>query len=394
MKTKLLHQTGYNLTWNIQSYKEDKTGDGFIFSPKHISKYELENISSEIKEKSFFDPQLYRFKINRGKLKTYNYCLANKFTDIDTSDLEENKTQIAEKCVEFQINNKFEYVVFPTIYPEDYQNDYLLRLESNFSTPFLKQIQTYDSKHKVLQTIIIKKNDIMIEDNLNKLLTTLTRLNVNGFYIIFESSATSKQIKDPKYLMNALIIIFQLRKNGFEVHVGYTNGESLVYSIAGPNSITMGSYENLRKFNIINFENTEREIRGPRPRIYSDALIQWIDHGYKDAIIALFPNWELVFCSTKYRVLMFNPDFQWHFQKSQLYKHYFLLYSNQIRNLPDNLKERENHVLSKLQEALRLSEQLKDVVTLDENSDGSHLPHWINSIKMFDKYLKDNQYEL
>ena len=56
---KVYHQTGHRFRWNIDSFIDDKTGSGLIFSPVNIDSKKWLNTPNEIKKVSFFDPQLY-----------------------------------------------------------------------------------------------------------------------------------------------------------------------------------------------------------------------------------------------------------------------------------------------------------------------------------------------
>ena len=177
-----------------------------------------------------------------------------------------------------------------------------------------------------------------------------------------------------------------LRDNNLEVHIGYAGNEGLLYSISDATSLSIGSYENLRSFDISRLmtrENEER--RGPRPRIYSAKLNQWIIDTSIPAFRKLMPDWENLFDNTIYKEYLLDPETSLNFQRSELYKHYFLLYSNQIKSLPST-SERSNYIKNLLQNSLTLFEQISDSgVFLDSDSDGSHLAPWINAITMFER---------
>jgi len=93
----------------------------------------------------------------------------------------------------------------------------------------------------------------------------------------------------------------------------------LLYSLANPNSISMGSYENLRRFNVKRFETQEnKEQRGPIPRIYIPKLFQWIDYGYIYSLKELYDKFDLIIDKNKYQIEMFDATFNWHFSKPQI----------------------------------------------------------------------------
>lgn len=153
----------------------------------------------------------------------------------------------------------------------------------------------------------------------------------------------------------------------------------------------MGSYENLRRFGIQRFVDAEGSTRrGPRPRLYSGTLLQWLDYGYLGAIQTLYSNWREVVEDSRYRPLMFSPGFKWHFQKPELYKHYFTIFDEQIANLPNESEARIEHVQRHIESARdRFNEIEQSGVVLDPDSDGSHLPFWLTAVNLHKKYLSD-----
>jgi len=179
--------------------------------------------------------------------------------------------------------------------------------------------------------------------------------------------------------------------NELEVHVGYTNTEGILYSLAFPNSVSFGSYENLRRFGISRFTTQKRAARqGPNARLYSAKLLQWIEYTYIYAIQRLYSKWEEIFADSKYKPLIFTPEFKWHFQKSELYKHFFIEFSKQVRKLPDDYNNRKKFLVELLKGAIQTFREIEDAgIYLDSNSDGSHLYHWLTSISLFEQKLKE-----
>ena len=171
-----------------------------------------------------------------------------------------------------------------------------------------------------------------------------------------------------------------------EVHLGYTNTEALLYTIAMPDSVSIGSFENLRSFGIKRFQDLENlPMRGPRARLYSSQLFQWIDYQYIGAFKRLITGYENFFDDSEFRPLMFQPEFNWHFLKSEPYKHYFFVFDRQIKNIPDIQTDRMDYLKVQIKNALSIFKKIEETVLLDEDSDGSHLPTWFNVINAFQK---------
>ena len=43
---RIYHQAGHNTNWNLESFIDDDSGDGIIFSPVHYRKSQLESVDS------------------------------------------------------------------------------------------------------------------------------------------------------------------------------------------------------------------------------------------------------------------------------------------------------------------------------------------------------------
>lgn len=387
---KVYHQTGHNLKWNIDSYKEG-VGNGLIFSPINIDADKLlRDTEIEIKKVSFLDPQLYLLNQAKGSLETYPFFPENLRSDFSTPDLDNDNLILAELCINYQLQNDFKYLVIPTKYNVENPTNYLIQCTDYFVLPFCEFAKQKQANKKILLSVIIKGIMLTDDDKRNEVLNWITgHQNVDGVYLIFENNFASKQIKDFDYLLNALRLIKVLKDNLMEVHIGYCNTEALLYSIAMPDSVTIGSYENLRSFGIRRFQETENgPMRSPNARLYSSKLLQWVDYGYIQPMKTLVENYSGYFDESAYNPLTnFEPDYNWQFKKTEPYKHYFYVFDKQIKELQENQTDRIVGLKSTIKNAISLFNKIENDVLLDENSDGSHLPTWFNVINAFQKEL-------
>lgn len=387
---KIYHQTGHSIKWNIDSVNEG-VGDGLIFSPINIDADRLlTGVDQKIKNVSFLDPQLYLLNQAKGSIETYPYFPGNLKSDFSTPDLDNDNINLAKLCIDYQLRNDFQYLVIPTKYNVENPTNYLIQCTDYFVLPFCDYAKEVKTNKKILLSVIVKSIMLTDEEKRNEILNWITgHQNVDGVYLIFENNFTSKQIKDFDFLFNALRFIKILKDNQMEVHIGYNNTEGILYSIAMPDSITIGSYENLRSFGIRRFQETENgQMRSPHARLYSAKLLQWIDYGYVQSMKQLVSGYESYFEESRYTPLNFIPEINWQFKKTEPYKHYFYVFYNQILSLPDGQMDRIDLVKGVIKNALRLFKQIEDSdVLLDENSDGSHLSIWYNVISSFKKEL-------
>lgn len=387
---KVLHQTGHNIKWNLDSFKEG-IGDGLIFSPINIDADKLSNeIETKIKEVSFLDPQLYLLNEAKGTLETYPFFPGNLKSDFSTPDLDNDNVELAKLCIDYQTQNNFKYLVVPTKYYEENPSNYFHQSSDYFIYPFCDYHKQIKSDKKILLSVIIKGIMLTDEEKRNEVLNWITgHQNIDGVYVIFENNYSSKQIKDFDYLLNALRFVKILKDNQMEVHIAYCNTESILYSIAMPDSISMGSYENLRSFGIRRFQEIEKSpMRSPNARLYSSKLLQWVDYGYIQSMKMLVDNYFDYFDFSEFNPLVnFEPDYNWQYKRTEPYKHFFYVFYKQIKSLPEQQSERIVELKAIIKNAINLFSQIQNEVLLDENSDGSHLPIWFNVINAFNKEI-------
>lgn len=391
-KLEIYHQCGNNTKWNIESMIEDKIGNGLILSPSDMKKEDMEKLDINIKERSMFDSQFYLPRSNRDKLKTYKFfpgkCLENEY---NTKDYEEVAYKNAEECIKFQLENQFKDIIIPTVYREEYTEDYFEELKNVYVLPFIEKIKELEVNKKIYLTVIVKDSYLKDEKIQKELLSFCTNFqNIDGIYLIPIHKETNKRIKDEEYLFKLMRFIDILRKNELLVHLGYTDIEGFLLSISGITSLSIGAYENTKCFGIDKFIKTEGKKQGPIPRIFSANLLQSIEYRFLPSLEMLYDKYDMLFDDTKYKAEMFMPSFRWWFTKPQIYKHYFISYSNLLLQLPKDYQGKYDFVLEKIEQAMIYFKEISDKVLLDEKNNGEHLVHWINAMKMFDKYKKSN----
>ena len=383
----IYHQCGHNFVWNVRSLEDDGTGEGLIVSPVNIEADRISNrIPTEILETSWMDPQFYLPNDNKNKLKTYPFFPGNVLENFNTSDFENHAVEIATECLQFQNALNFRYLVIPTRYFDDIPDIYLSQITELFVEPFRQARLDLHLTKPMLLTLIAKR--LHLEDGLSRdeLLSWATGFgDVDGIYLVLDSGSRSKQIKDAGFLSGTLRFVRALRLNDMEVHVGYCGIEGLLYSIADATSVTVGSYENLRSFSTLRLETQENTPRrGPRPRVYSGQLLQWVEDIYLEPLRQLVPDWQLLFDDSPYKEYLLNPSSSLNFQRSEIYKHYFFVFSRQIAELPQ-LAGRGEYIRAQILNAIQFFEQIGAAnVFLDADSDGSHLPSWLNALAMFE----------
>lgn len=392
---KIYHQLGFRENWNFDVFNK-KIGNGFIFSPVNLAEDKLLAIETKYKQESFLDPQCY-FPENtpKGKLTTYGYFPQNICDSINCSTQVVLKDQscekIAEKCIDLQLKNEFKYIVIPfKSYQTSNSYDMIEKNNSQFIFPFLKEIKNRQISKPILLTIVLNQEQLKFSEIRDEILNWVTGFReITGIYLIFQYENSSKQIKDPDFLLSALKFINILKNNNLEVIIGYTNTEALLYTVAMPDGITIGSYENLRKFSINRFVQNDVMARGPIARLYSPILLNWIPAGIVNSIRENnIKRFEEIFPDDEERPYHITTEFKWHFTKPELYKYYFIQFSKQIEDISkhETSNARINFLKKIIVNAVKTYQELN--IKFDTDSNYDHLATWAKVLLKYEEILK------
>ena len=383
---RILHQCGHNDVWSFQAVLEDHAGDGLILSPRHRAYEKIDQVPDALRRVSMFDPQFYIPATEAGKLLTYPFFPNNVVSSFETSEyVGKPSRESALLCVQFQEQMRFAHYVIPARHFTTNLAESLQFNQEAFVEPFLLELKSRPKRQVFLQ-VVLERSVVVDDEAHHQILNWATSFQeVDGVYLIVNERRTTKQSKDPDYLYRLLCFIDSLRAADMELAIGYCNTESLLLTIADPNYVTIGAYENTRVFNVENFDSTIESGGGaPKPRVYCSKLCQSIEHDYLNLIKRKVPL-SRILDSSPYAIEMFKPEFNWHFSKPELYKHMFVVLGNQLRLAGDlGGKKRFEHVISVLEEARMLGDLLRsEGIVLDVNSDSSHLAAWLTAANLF-----------
>ncbi len=393
MSIKIYHQIGHNPNWNIESFTEDKCGEGLIFSPVHQTRDKVESIDSSIKKHTVFDPQYYLPNSQKKKLSTYPFfpeVISGGFTTIDYPLV---AIESARQCISFQMGQGFEKIIIPARYIDQMITDYIERQEEYSILPFFKVIGEIGTNIPIYITLPLTSHMIQDEGFRTKILNWVTSFpELAGVYVLITNERATKQIQSSEFLTAYLDFLMTFRTVGLEVISGHTNTESLLYALVDEITLTFGAFENTRMFSLDKFVESEEERRGPKARIYLPGLLNWVQFNQAREIKNDNPAlWAQIYVSTKYGDQALASSVEPYFNQPQLYKHYFMCYYEQIRMLSE-LNVMDRYAL--LREWIKQAISNHNAVTampldLDHHGNGMHLQPWLDSINHFyRKYLK------
>jgi hypothetical protein len=289
--------------------------------------------------------------------------------------------------LEYQLGQPFSHVVAPTRYHHASIDTYVESQATLFVDPFVSAYEQVNTQRPLLLQLIL--SDAMLKDEgfRGAVLNWVTGLEpVSGVYLIPHHPRRRKQVHDIDYLVALLNFVADLRANEMEVIVGYLNTESVLLLAADPTGVSMGSYENLRMFSLRAFENQDQEQRlGPLARVYVSRLLQWVTHEYIGAIVRATREGTDFFDESEYRITMFSPSYNWHFSRPEPYKHFFGVFSRQIRRLSRvPLSDRPAAIREECVRARNEYERLDAAgIVFEPDSGGDHVAYWLTALNLF-----------
>ena len=378
---KVFHQAGHNTIWNIQSFEKDGAGDGIIFSPVHYDANKLSALDVAIKNVSLFDPQFYVPDSQKSKLHSYPF-FPEKFMDgFKTTDYLAVAHEAARLCLEFQLKQNFESLIIPCRFYEDLLTDFIERQKVFTVEPFLSELASIKTKKDIYISLPLTAPMLMDTRYRTDILNWVTSYQeIDGVYLQVDFGERLKQIQDYDKLNSYIDFVGELISADLGVICGYLNVEGLLASILEINAVTMGAYENTRMFSIDKFLVNDAVKMGPAPRIYLPNLLNWIRIDTAKEIKDDFPVvWDKIYTPTDYSEEVFSAARAPHFSQPALYKHHFILISQQYKELSSMTKaDRIATLAEKVTIAHKLYRELdaNGVLFFDENCKGGHLVIW------------------
>jgi len=383
---KIFHQAGHNTIWNLDSFRDDNTGDGIIFSPVHFQKERLEAVDTNIKENSLFDPQFYVPDSQKAKLQSYEFFPEALMDGFSTVEYEAQAYGAAEQCLEFQLQNEFESLIIPARYFPDLVSNYIPQQKGLFVDPFLHAYRRIGNGKRLILTLPMTAAMLLDDDYRISILDWATSYpEIHGVYLLVYFDEISKQLQNYDKLLSYVNFIQDLQGAELEVICGYCNTEGLLLTLLNVYGVAMGAYENTRGFSIDKFLEDDQDRRGPAARIFLPRLLNWVRWFTADEIRSDFPDlWDEIYTPTDYSEAVFASGQAPHFSQPPLYKHQFQLMTNLYRELAgQNLQNRKQNLVDRIRTASELYGRLNDagILFFDDNCRGGHLPVWNRLIR-------------
>jgi len=377
---KTIHVLGHNSNWNIDAYLKNNIGDGFLISAFSHSwdSYQKPRFQ-KIKENSFIDLQFYGKQasgdIKKGKLSEYPFHPANFPSQSTTS---EYLITCVKEAIEFQLKIGLKKIIIPHVYEDEnvnYINSYINQINS--------LAKKYKDKAEIYMTLPFANHVIIEKDKVESILFNATDKDIvfDGYYIVCENKPEfrKKITTDTKIIFNLSRVFKTLKNQKFKTIYGYANWDSLLFlAQTDIDYITIGTYENLRNFNIKRF--TENISGGASKGFYfSEKLLNVIKADDLTNIrhvnsLNLIRNEKNIFSD-----IILQENYEWNIHKPDVNKNYLLSLSNLLQYLASiqDLKTRKKTFINMIDQGIKIYTELENRnIYLQNESENYHLATW------------------
>lgn len=150
----------------------------------------VEDLGSAIRGKAIFDPQILNPSEVNDKMATYDFYPVLYMKDgYDTGHLADYSSVSAKKCVNYQINNNFRYIIIPARYFDGLPPvaDFIKYQTDHYITPFIDEINKNEADKDVYIQLVLNVFMVKSKEYTDDLLDWITGLHgIKGVYLITE----------------------------------------------------------------------------------------------------------------------------------------------------------------------------------------------------------------
>lgn len=374
---KVTHILGHNANWNIESYLGHQIGDFFLITAfNHGFDYNQKKDFQKIHDISMIDLQFYGKKFNTGKFKEFPFhpvhCDKNEMTNIYFQDC-------IKKSIDYQKGRGFSNIIIPHFYENEQVRDVIETIIN--CSKYISKIKKEGEKY--FMTLPFANHIIIDKDKVEEILFACTNMNIlfDGYFIVCENKPEFKKklTTDLKVLRNLTKVFKTLKQQDFETIYAYANWDAiLLLSQTDIDYITIGTYENLRNFDIKRFTEIESG-GGSKGYYFSEKLLNMIKADSVTLIrntdnLDIIRNEKNIFSD-----IILKDGYPWNIHKPDVNKNYLLTISRLLKQVSiiSDISERKKYVNSLIDRAINNYNILESKgVYLDNESSNYHLNIW------------------
>ncbi len=374
---KITHVLGHNSAWNIQAFFEHNIGDFFLITAYNNGiEYYAKKTFQRIKELSMVDLQFYGKRMSLGKFSEYPFHPANCRSKDATNIYFEN---CVKQSILFQKDKGFRNIIIPHFYENEEVEDIVVTIKT-----LNKYISsTRSGNEKYFMTLPFANHIIINKDKVEEILFECTNMNIefDGYFIVCENKPEirKKITTDIKILKNLSKVLKTLKQQEFETVYAYANWDAIILlAQTDIDYLTIGTYENLRNFDIKRFTEAESG-GGSKGYYFSEKLLNMVKADYvtliRDTVnINIIRNEKNIFSD-----IILREGYPWNIHKPDVNKNYLLSISRLLHQISciSSISKRKEFVISLINNAISNYHTLEtNGVYLDYESSNYHLNIW------------------
>lgn len=374
---KVTHILGHNSNWSIDTYLQQSIGDYFLIAAyNHGVDFKTKASFQKILDVSMIDLQFYGKKKSKGKLAEFSFHPANNGSDEATSVYFEN---CIKNSIMFQLEAGFKNIIIPHFYAKDSVRDIIALIRS--INKYVKGLPHGNNKY--FMTLPFANHIIIDSNKVQEILFECTEMSISfdGYFVVCENMPEfrKKVTTDIDILKNIATVLRTLKYQDFETIYGYANWDAiLVLALTDIDYITIGTYENLRNFDIKRY--VEPDSGGASKGYYfSEKILNMVK---ADDITLLRKTQNLDLIRNEKNIfsdIILKPGYEWNIHKPDVNKNYLLSISRLLKTISgiSEITLRKNFVKDMIDNAIDLYDTLEDRGTfLNKESGNYHLNVW------------------
>ena len=385
----ILAQHGWGKSDKIERGIVDGSIHGVIMSPRDESPTNLASFLVSIADKHpsverFVDPQLYAgslWPVRDGKLLDYGHYRQH----LEPSSFSPTAIgEFVDSTLSWQTDLRVTSLVSPTVMVEDLGSQWaqiamMLAQES---------VARHEDSRPLLVSLAIGEDALRQQPLVDSWLNDLTRLDVDGFYLVVRRSSESyRQHYDQEVLSSLLRVCYSLAElNQYRLYVGYSDMVTLLLHAVGVTGTGAGWFSSLRQFNWRRFQpvsggSQARARYSSRPllnSIYMTELDAIYNRGLVDTVLSDTPYDERFSGATNPENVPWPP--------SEAALHHWQVLDDIARlamTMGHNIQGRLDLASTVIASARTTYTQLESLVPFTTETGSIHLDQWLKALNRF-----------